>query len=360
MAFSFLHLLRPEYPPAGCIRFIKKTEFECPDGYNWINSMIDAKDRTYSDWLFLINEYRQPLFPKSDFKFVVQKPEYKAHHIPDGFFHREVIAELLTKLLMENMQIRWRVRKCLNKWRSRICKKRIIGNEDVVTCSEIPDYWKVNVHDTKSKCIYVFHAMTLQKLFTNSLLNQSYAFAMPQTPKNPYTNLPWHLGQVIHIMGKIQITLLENRHRFMDTWLFHYHSAKYCLQKFEKANNRALQIHAAKTFFADPQNLFFVELFRETVNDLFDEMGYPRRGLAYSMIIDRILKKDLMNEWDSIVVHSFVHTNHQFFPFGSCIKTKADFEKYIGETYLRTIHHANATRPPLYLRSGSRVFLSEI
>ncbi len=360
MSVSFLHLLRSEIPPPGCIRFLKKTEFECPGGYNWINAMIDVQNRTYKEWLFLIHEYQQPLFPKSEFVFTLAKPEYRAPQLPDPFFHRKLIAELLTGLLVENMRMRWLARKCLFKWRARVCQKRVIGEEDVVTCSEIPDCWKIQVHDTRSKSVYIFHAITLQKMFVNSLLNQSYAFAMPQTPKNPYTNLPWHLGQIVHIMGAIQTKLLENRHRFMDTWLFHYRTAKYSLQKFESINNRSLQIHAARSFFAEPQNLFFGELFRETVNDLFEEMGYPMHGHAYTMVIDRILKKDLMKEWDSIVVHSFIHTNHNFFPYGSRIKTKADLEKYMGEVYMKTIQFANATRPPLFLRTGGRVFLSGV
>lgn len=360
MSFSFLHLLQPEHPPPGCIRFLKKTEFNCPGGYNWINCMIDAKDRTFKEWLNLVQEYRQPIFPKSNFGFTLTIPEYKAPNIPDPFFHRDLIADLLSSLLVENMQIRWRLRKCLFKWRSRICQKRIIGTEDVVTCSEIPNCWKICVHDIRSRSIYTFHTTTIQKMFVNSLLNQSYAIAMPQTPKNPYTNLPWHLGQILHIVSTIQSKLLENRHRFMDTWLFHYRAAKYCLNKFEKSNNRSLQVNAAKTFFAEPQNLFFLDLFRDTVNDLFDEMGYPRRGHAYNMVIDRILKKDLMDDWDTIVVHSFVHANHRFFPFGSRIKTKSDLEKSVGEVYMKTIRYANSIRLPLGLRTGARVFLSDV
>lgn len=362
---SFPIPIRSEYPPPGCIRFFKKPAFVATGPYNWFTVMLDSHDRTLKQWMSLIQEYEKPLFSELPlttpvFQFTFQTPAYVFPNIPDPLFHRKVVAETLRDLLACNMRIRWILRKSVCRWRARKCAQRVIGASDVVTLTDIPEHWRIAVCDPGSRSTYLFHAMSLQKMFVNALLQQSYAMAAPTIPKNPYTNVPWTLGQMIHILGEIQIRLFANRHVFMDPWLIYFRTAQYSVQKFQSRHNRALQSHAAKSFFTEPANLFFGDLYRETLQDLFQDLGYPIGGQCYKMILDRCLKPDLMGEWDAIVSHSFVHTNHHFFPSNSSIRSYSQFEEYIGSVYLKTIRYVNAMKTPLHLRSGERVFLSTV
>lgn len=356
---SFPIPIRSEYPAAGCIRFLKLSAFVSTNSYNWFNTLLEVPDRTLSQWIRLIQEYETPLFSESPFQWSIEKPIYQFPNVPDPFFHRPIVAETLRSLLDENMRLRWILRKWLRRWRNRKCAQRIIGTTDVVTLSEIPDHWKISVCDPVSRSTYLFHAISLQKLFVSSLLNQSYAIAAPVIPKNPYTNVPWSLGQMIHIVGEIQIKLFANRHVFMDPWLVYFRASCYTPTNFQTRNNRSLQSHAAKTFFTEPSNLFFTDLYRETLQDLFQTLGYPLSA-SYTMILDRCLKPELMSEWDTIVAHSFVHTNHHFFPSNSRIRNYSQFEEYIGSIYIKTIQYVNHMKAPLHLRSGQRVFLSTV
>jgi hypothetical protein len=360
---DFKLLWKPVYPAPGHIRFLKMTPFECgANQYNWMDAMLNAQDKTLQGWYDLIKEYKEPIFPVSEFSqsFNLPKPSYTFPNVPDPFYHRDIIAKYVEELLTENLRLRWIVRKCIRKWRQSLYKRRIIGTIDLESMCEIPDNWKITVHDPKSNSIYVFHTNTLQKTFVTSLLHQSYAFASPQTPKNPYTNIPWSIGQIIHIAGQIQIRMMENCHSYANTWIIRYRTAKYSLTEFEKRHNKALQILAAKTFFGEPSNLFYTELFTETIRDIFEDMGYPTEGLSYKMILDRVLKADLMKEWDNIAVNSFIHTNHQFFSSPTVFRCKLDFELYIAATYQKTITFVNSTRQALFLRSGQRVILSSV
>lgn len=360
---EFKFIWKPIYPTPGQIRFLKKTAFQSnASGYNWMDAMIESQDRTLKEWYQLINKYKEPLFPSTSFSllFDLPKPVYIFPNIPDPFYHRDTITSALEQLLAENLRIRWIVRKCIKKWREILYKRRVIGSIDLGTMCEIPDKWKISVHDPKSNSLYVFHTNTLQKMCMSSLLHQNYAIAAPQSPKNPYTNIPWSLGQIIHIVGQIHIRMMENCHSFMNTWLIRYHMTHYCLNDFEAGNNTALQILAAKTFFGEPSNLFFTELFSETIRDIFEDMGYPTKGMSYEMILDRILKSDLMKEWDNIVTNSFIHANHNFFTSTNTFNSDLEFKLHIAATYQKTITFVNATRQGIFLRSGQRVILSSV
>ena len=357
---SFPIPIRSEYPPPGCIRFLKLSRFVSTASYNWVNALLEVPDRTLSQWMNLIREYETPLFSESPFQWSFEKPVYRFPNVPDPLFHRSIVAETLRTLLQDNLRIRWILRKWLRRWRARKCAQRIIGTTDVVTLAPIPEHWQISVCDPGSRSTYVFHAMSLQKMFANALLNQSYAIAAPVLPKNPYTNVPWTLGQMIHILGEIQIRLFANRHIFADPWLIRFRSAHYSIPEFLKQNNKGLQSNAAKVFFTEPGNLFFSELYRETLQDLFQDLGYPTGSQSYKMILDRCLKPELMAEWDSIVSHSFVHTNHHFFPSNSTIRSYFQFEEYIGGVFRKTIQFVNSLKSPLFTRSGERVFLSTV
>lgn len=362
ISFSLPH--RPTHPPPGCIRFFKKPAFVATGSYNWLDVLLDSTDRTLAQWRALIQDFEKPLFsefiPGPVFHFTFETPTYVFPNLPDPLFHRAIVAETLQSLLQENLRIRWILRRCLQRRRARKCAQRVIGATDVVTLTKIPDDWKVAVCDIGSRYTYLFHVMSLQKMFVNALLNQSYAIASPIIPKNPYTNIPWTLGQMIHIVSEIQIRLFANRHVYADPWLIRFRAARYSIPAFLRQNNRGLQSHAAKAFFTEPDNLFFGDLYRETLQDLFQDLGYPIGGQSYKIILDRCLKPELMAEWDIIVSHSFVHTNHHFFPSNSTIRSYIQFEEYIGSVYRKTIQFVNAIKTPLFLRSGERVFLSTV
>jgi hypothetical protein len=177
-------------------------------------------------------------------------------------------------------------------------------------------------------------------------MHQSYALASPQSPKNPYTNLAWSLGQIIHIVDSIQRCFLLAHHRFIDPWIIAYRLNEYDNEKFLDANFRALQILAAGIFFSDPHNLFFESLYSETVDDLFDLVGCSRNNKIYRSVRKRTdsLSESLMREWDDHVTIAFIYTNHELL-LSERYKTMHCFEIAVTKTYYETAKHLQLLQP---------------
>ncbi len=346
------------FPEKGKFRlFIDKTPF-IPNSeyrYNWIDHILQSRDRTLKEWLDLILEFQLPVFKESTFVVdTFQPPVYEFPNIPDLFFHRSVIATTIESLFYLNQRIRWIARKFVQRIRKRIMDKRIIGETDLVTLSTIPDKWSVCVYDVQTKSRYKFHINSIEKYMVESLFTTSFAYASPRSPKNPYTNLPWNLGQIIHIVDQIQTAYFTHRHKFCDTWLIRYRQMDYDLVEFEQEFNGPLQYKAAKAFFSDSANLLFAEVYREVIDDLFAQYEYPTNGCVYGMVMDRTLKKDLLLKWDEIVLYSFISANHNFFPPDAKYRTTDEIEEGLNKVYFETLYYVNKLRGPILIRgSGS-------
>lgn len=353
---------RPTFPEKGKIRlFLDTTPFILSSeySYNWIDCILQYKDRTFSEWLALIQEFRRPVFSKSTFTVPgLDPPVYIFPNVPDMLFHRDIIAEIIETLFLKNLRIRWVIRKFIQKLRQRIMDKRVIGETDLVTLSEIPEKWCVSVYDTRSKAKYLFHVGSIQNYMLESLFTTNFAYAAPNIPKNPYTNLPWHLGQIIHCINQIQTIYFTHRHRFCDTWLIRYRQMDYDIDEFEKEFNGPLQYKAAKAFFAEPANLLYGEIYREVLDDLFMEYDYPRNGYVYSLILDRTLKKELLQKWDEMILYSFILANHNYCPPDAEFKCESEIEEGLNKTYFETLHYVNKLRDPVITRGSNNRILS--
>ncbi len=348
---------RPPFPERGKIRlFVEKTSFIPTPAcrYNFVDDYIICKDRSLQEWLDFINEYRKPVFSVSTFECTLPPiPVYTYPNIPDMFFHRSIIADELESLFQRNMRYRWIARKWIQKIRCRIMNRRFIGETDLASLSPIPDKWKVEVFDYASKSKYCFHAASIQKYMLESLFTNNFAFAFPKCPKNPYTNIPWNVGQLIAIVEQVQNAFFRNQHKFCDDWIIRYRQTRYDLTLFEEKFNPILQCKAARAFFGEPANLLFHEVYRDAIDDIFDNNQFPRGTMTYSRILDRTLKRDLMAQWDELVLYSFLHVNHGIFPPDSKYQSEDDLESAIYSVYMETLHTVNMNKAPIFIRSSS-------
>ncbi len=346
---------RPPIPEVGKIRFfVEKTSFipTSERSYNFIDDAIVCKDRSIKEWLEFIDEYRKPLFAASIISYTLPLiPAYIYPNIPDSFFNRDVIADEIEKMFYKNMQYRWIARKWILKIRSRIINRRVIGETDLVSLSPIPEKWRVEVFDYASKSKYRFHAVSIQKYMLESLFTNNFAFAFPKCPKNPYTNIPWNMGQIMTIVDQIQTAFFRNQHKFCNDWIIKYRQMNYDLVLFENKFNKTLQCMAAKAFFSEPANLLFPEIYKEAINDIFDENQFPKGSIVYKMILDRVLKKELMDKWDEVVLYTFLHVNHGIFPPDSKYESKDDLDDDIYSIYMKTLHLLTNNKPTIFTRS---------
>jgi hypothetical protein len=304
--FSKLKPLRPE---PGKIRFL--TGLANYSSLNWIHNSLFYRDRSIREWIDYLGELSQvPNFGPQVSIFVL--PSERAWNpdnpFPDPWLHRPQAAEFMYSFLMHNMRLRWLARKFVARIRARIMSKRIVGADaDVASGDPIPDTDAIRVRDIATRRTYVFHMSTMHTLLLGSLRFHCYGFSEPQHPTNPYTNIPWNIGQMISIFNQVCARRLENGHRMPHELLIGFRNAGYVIEKFKHNFSSQLQLFAAKQFFMDTSSPEFLRVFEETVLDILEDIDMPKDGRVYDHVSARSVLPRLLLEWDDMAATYWIY-----------------------------------------------------
>ena len=284
--------------PPGTIRFLTSDEsFDCT---------VRSHDRTLTEWLVLIDAMKNGIFDS---------------------VRREGLR--FEACFQANQRIRWLARKWLVCARRKIMDRRIIGEEDLVTLLPIPSDFLISVYDTKTRNKYQFHTNTMVRTFMSALLYSSYGIAGPQIPKNPYTNVPWTLGQIVSIVGQIMRNQALH-HRLPPTVILLYRRAGYNIDSFLKSNKLLLSIAAAQSLFKTIEDPVTLEIYGEMLDDLYGEEEIPY-GWRYvkRLVHKRMLSDALMKQWDDFIIAYWIYSNYRMIiqPYANYEEMDVQFQK---------------------------------
>jgi len=265
---------------------------------------IMSHDRTFTEWAHFIHEMNMPIHPNIS----ILCPFHP-------FFNSVVLnGEMIKEFFYKNMRLRWLAWKFIARLRKRIMDKRRIGELDLYTTLPIPVSHQVLVYDIKTRSSYIFHTHTAYKLLLVPLKYSSYGIASPQEPKNPYTNIPWNIAQNMTILSQIITNMVQFHHMALPIF-FKWRASRYTVDTFYIANNMILNIEAAKSLFKEMVDRDAVEIYMETIEDLYS-LNSDLRKMNYNLL-KRLLKrrsipKELLKRWDIHVTSFFIYSNHRF------------------------------------------------
>lgn len=303
-----LDLLQRRLPPAkGLIRMVQIPYY---DPSNWIHRDLAYKDFTFHGWMNFISTLHAPIFQAHPDIHVPTLP-YVEGTIPHPYCHRHIAAEIIRNIVLWNIRMRWICRKWISRIRARIVTKRMIGTTDIATMEPIPEMYLISVSDYKSRSTYHFHCHTIQQIIRESLLFQTYGISNPIFPKNPYTNIPWSVGQIIVLMTQIQACVWNRRHKYVNPLLQWFREAGYCLNKFHKENREELHLLAAGSFFKDILNPEVQEITEEVLVDIMEELSLPKDGRVFHHVSKRSVPTNLQKDWDTIIMCFWMYQNYQ-------------------------------------------------
>ena len=219
-----------------------------------------------------------------------------------------------TRTENETMERHFRSQQILRRFMERCTRRQILkaieSREhdycDLFTTEPIPVRSMVTVYDIKNRTKYTFHTQTAMKMIQTSLQYSSYGIAKPNAPKNPYTNVPWTVAEMITIVQQIATNLLQN-HQFPPKLLQAFRYSNYCHKKFYNNNRKSLNILAAETFFGQKDDVNREVIYEEILEDQYKILRLRPRCTAF--IMSAKLPASLKKEWDDIVLASFLETN---------------------------------------------------
>lgn len=295
--------------PRGTFRLLTVDPSICTS--NWFINTVFSHDRTWNEWQELIKEWRKPC------PFNVYAP----------FTSLAAAADFLETTLAKERRLHAIARKFINKVRARICARRLVGaDEDLYTTLPIPADKVIKVIDYKTKSTYCFHPTTALKSVMSALTYNSYGIASPQPPKNPYTNIPWNLGQLITLTNGIGMQLWT-AHKHIPAFLTSFRECHYNLVRFMEVNHTALQIEAAVGFFKATYTDDVRGVYEDSLIELYDE-AFGDRQAQYRTVrrlaVQRLLAADLMERWDRIALDGWVYSNHRMVHYSDSFEDLLD------------------------------------
>ena len=250
---------------------------------NPVPSLVFFYDRTYTEWMTLIQSWRST-----------------AACIEGAFF--------------ASQRKRFLARCYLRKLRMSLARRRCPPADDLFTCAPIPPSSRVTVYDFRHRSVHTFHWQTILKMCLTSLSFSQYGIAQPLTPKNPHTNLSWGVGQRVSVVHQIAVCSL-NRHAFLPTALMWYRNAKYSVHDFLNTHYDSLQTWAAHSFFSRPAEPEVRLIYGEVVDGLYHDLWATQQIIRGGVLISerikaRTLPPSLQTQWDALVVSTWIMENH--------------------------------------------------
>ena len=299
------------FPPRGSIRFLGSDAL--------LPLQAKSHDRTLREWCVLIHSMRTA---------ILQSEKQKQD------------AECLGKAFFDNQRLRWFVYRWIRNVRCKIMNKRIVGAEDMVTLRPIPAESLVRVYDIRARNTYQFHTNTIARMIFNNLMFSSYGIAAPQLPKNPYTNVPWTYGQILTIVTQI-IRNYTYTHHAPSMTLLTYRLSNYSMPVFLKKYGVALKINAAQTLFAARDDPVTIEIYNETIDDIYSGNNLPARSYYVMQLVKgRKLSAELLKEWNALVLTFWLYTNYHLVVLPA--RSYADIDIIFRKLHAKTLQWWNA------------------
>lgn len=321
--------------------------------FHWHHRLL-LKPRTLAEWHNLCEELRSiSLFsgiaPQVQ---VLKKPPVCSPKDEDGRLHpwggRGAAAAYLEVVLEKSQRLRWILRKAVTRFLVAKSRQRVVGDTmDLVTTEPVPKAQQIVVCDLPTRTIYVFHTQTMVRAINQALLNGLFGIPEPRMPRNPYTNVPWSLQQIISIYSQVQVNLASTRNQFMGKLAILFRKHGYDIPTFAQQCAYFLRIVVARAFFADPTAHGWASVYTEILEDIFECLRLQRQYRSvFRRILGRNIDPELQVVWDEMVLGFWYFENYVSVP-ASIGTSFMDLVVKTRNLYARTCTWLDSQRPPV-------------
>lgn len=187
--------------------------------------------------------------------------------------------------------VRWTLRKFLLRILYR--KLNECTTVDIVTLDPIRT--PVHIIDWATRQKYSFEVMTLHKDITQTLLHASGVFPEPLRPKNPLTNLPLTMGQIISVWNTFAMSPL-----IVSSAVSIYRSVRFCLARFKEEYAVPLMISSMKKCLMNHLDIDYADYLIGFIENAFDH-----NSIRYTFRLRSEVETAIYTHSSSEILHRF-------------------------------------------------------
>lgn len=189
--------------------------------------------------------------------------------------------------------VRTAMRRLVQLWLYKRYRTRFINTEDpaTLTAPRLP----IHVYDPKIKGTYVFDAFSLRKSIQMNLTFTDWMFPDPAAPKNPLTNLPFTMPQMLRILEQLRVANATN------WWLEAYYQTKFNLDVMRKVFVTPLKLNSLTELVRNKSSEEYTEYLQEFIEEQFDvhDIDFNSHLIILKWAAARIPNDPYMIEWAS-------------------------------------------------------------
>lgn len=164
--------------------------------------------------------------------------------------------------IQKDQFVRTAMRRLVQIWLYKRYRNRYINTEDPATLSEprLPIF----VFDPKARGSYIFDAFSLRRSIQMNLTFTDWMFPEPAAPKNPLTNLPFTMPQVLRIIEQLRAVNATN------WWIEAYYQLKFNLEYLKNIFDVPLKINSLTEIIKNRTSEEYIEYLQEFIEEQFD------------------------------------------------------------------------------------------
>ena len=296
-AFKIIMTGKNEPPFPGKIRMLIRNDLP-----NYIHIPLYSHDRTISEWHTLFEFYDN--WNKVPQREIGVDEEY------NPFFHMKAAGVLLRKEYNHQMKMRLIIQKWVQRCRTKIYRRRIIGDTDLRTLEPIANKDAIEVVCNRTKTIYRFHVHSIIRMIKENLYYEQWGRADPMDPRNPYTNESWSLHQLIELIYQIQMVVVSRR-EILPSFLSRFVEARYSVNEFFNNHKLELGIGATKRFFQTPDSTIIRS---ELLQQLFEQIHKQHKLTLVRRVQQKRCPPLLQECWETLIQDKWIHDNYGYSP----------------------------------------------
>lgn len=244
--------------------------------------------------LLFVVEKRANLFPLAAFRIkdillrvtveqTLQTPSSIQRSIDhagkDAMFAGTPFKQEVEKQLLSIQSVRWILRKLVLRWLYR--RLAPCTTEDIVTLEPIKA--PIHIVDWSTRHIYSFEEKTLHQDITASLQHSDGIFAYPIRPKNPLTNLPLTLGQLVCIWDSLARASFP-----LSSVVSQYRSVQFNHKHFVEEYSTPLSVLSMKRCILNPLDLEGADILFDFIENAYDYNTIPLSNSSRKKIYTQI------------------------------------------------------------------------
>ena len=209
--------------------------------------------------------------------------------ISTGWSKEKSIA--IRKAISYIMRHRFAFKKLLNHIRFKRLQK---ANEEDIVTGEVPKC-PVHIVSWAEKRVYTFEAYTIMKDITERLLHHDGLFEDPQTPRNPFTNIPLTQSQTISIWNSVSRAGIPVSSAFTL-----FRNSRYSMNKFMEQNTTFLKLNSLRKTFKEAKSYDYTDRLLDFIDYSYNAESIDCSITAFRNALINYPNHHLIKKWATL------------------------------------------------------------